>query len=233
MTTHELATTLERLKLLFGDNLKTPASNSLAEAATAFRELPDQNLRALLTLVRRAAAPQPSEGAAQFVSAGGSGVVGRIRAIRDGTAPASEGIDLSGLKTNDQLKEVLRAFQQPTSGTKADLIGRIRHLCVRTGSVAPTPVSPPPSQPDATAIEQGVAHYKKLEQDRQLSITDVRAGFAPLREYPKPVLEEISRRIGYTPAGSREDILERLLKNLEGIKMSQHRADRILTGTSG
>ena len=75
--------------------------------------------------------------------------------------------------------------------------------------------------------------FRSLLADRQLSLSDVRAGFAPIRDYPKPVVVEISRTLGYTPAGSREDILDRLLKNLEGIKMNQHRYDRILTGTSG
>lgn len=234
MTTYELATMLEHLQLMFGDNLKTAASGSLAEAATAFRELPDQNLRALLTLVRRANAQQPiGQGGTQPVLAAVSGVIERIRAIRDGNAPAGELVNLSALKTNDQLKEVLRAFDQPLTGKKDDLISRLRPLCVRTESAANTHNVPFSVQGDVAAVEQGVLLYKRLEQDRQLSIPDVRAGFAPLREYPKPVLEEVSRLVGYTPAGSREDILDRLLKNLEGIKMNQHRYDRILTGTSG
>lgn len=231
MTTHELATTLERLKLLFGDNLKTAASGSLAEAATAFRELPDQNLRTLLALVRRAVAPQPASGS-QSVPEAVSGVVEQIRAVRTGTAPAGAVVDLSKLK-KEQLKDVLREFKQAVGGTIADLIPRVRQLCARTESAATTPHALPPVQPDAKAVEQGVLLYKRLEQDRQLSIADVQAGFAPLRDHPKPVLEEISHRVGYTPAGSREDILDRLLKNLEGIKMNQHRYDRILTGTSG
>jgi hypothetical protein len=232
VTTHELATVLEHLKLMFGDNLKTATSGSLAEAATAFRELPDQNLRAFLALVRRAAAPQPVEtSGAQLVPAAVSGVTEQIRAIRAG-APVEEVVDLGAL-TNPQLKDVLRAFKQPVSGTKAELLARVRQLCVRTESLTPTPNTTALTQPDAASIEQGVGLYKGLEQDRNLSIADVRAGFEPLRAYPKSVLEEVSRRIGYTPAGSREDILERLLKNLEGIKMNQHRADRILTGTGG
>jgi hypothetical protein len=230
MTTHELAATLEVLKALPGQKLDFSAS--LAEAATGFRELPDQNLRAFLALVRRAATPQPAvANGSQSTAAGASGVVTRIRAIRDGSAPANEVVDLNGLRTNDQLKEVLRAFNKPHSGTKAELISRIRQLCVRAESAAPVP--PPSAPPDSATVHQGVVLYKKLEQDRQLSLAEVQAGFTPLRELPKAVLEEISRQVGYTPAGSREEILERLLKNLEGIKMNQHRADRILTGTSG
>jgi hypothetical protein len=154
-------------------------------------------------------------------------VLARVRAIRDGSAPAGEVLDLSGLKTNDQLKDILRAFKQPITGTKSELIARVRRLCVRTESVATS------APAVAAGVDAGLALYKRLEQDRQLTVADVRAAFAPLRDLPKPVVEEVSRLLGYTPAGSREDILDRLLKNLEGIKMSQHHADRIFTGTGG
>ena len=52
-----------------------------------------------------------------------------------------------------------------------------------------------------------------------------------LRGYSKPVVEEISRRLNYTPHGSRTEILDRLLSNLEGIKVGQYKMDQILTGT--
>lgn len=222
MTTHELATLLEHLQLAFGASLKTAASGSLTEAAAVFREQPDENLRAFLTAVRRANAPQPA-------APGGAGaVIERIRAIRDGTAPVGEVIELNAL-TGDHLKGILRAFKQPVTGTKSVLLTRVRQLCVRCEEVAPVP----PTVPDPQLIEAGVQLYQRLKDDRQLSILDVRAGFTPFRDYPKPVVEEISRRVGYTPAGSRENILDRLLRNLEGHKMDQHRADRILTGTSG
>lgn len=227
MTTHELATLLEHLQLAFGASLKTAASGSLTEAAAAFREQPDENLRAFLTAVRRANAPQPA------ASAGTGALVERIRAIRNGTAPAGEVIDLSKLK-KDQLKEILKEFKQPVGGTNPELAARVRQLCVRTDETTTAPVAIPVQPPlDMNVVEAGVKLYKQLTDDRQLSILDVRAGFAPIREYPKPVVEEISRRAGYTPAGSREHILDKLLTNLEGIKMSQHRADRIMTGTSG
>ena len=229
MKTHELAATLERLRDLFGEGLNKPTRDSLTEAASAFRELPDQNLRALLTLVRRAAVPQPAAGGATAAPGGVAEMIAKLQAIRTGEAPASELSD-PNLLNKTQLGEVLRAFGKPFSGNKPDLVTRVRLLCVRADSPAPTP-NPVPPAADSATVADAVRLYEGLLADRRLSISDVRAGFAPLRDCPKPAVEEISRKLGYTPAGSREEILDRLLNNLEGIKMSQHRADRIMTGT--
>ena len=80
-------------------------------------------------------------------------------------------------------------------------------------------------------VEEGVRIFTEMRDDKSLTIADVRAGFQRLRGYSLPVVEEISRRLKYTPYGSRTEILDRLLSNLEGIKMSQYRMDQILTGT--
>lgn len=62
-------------------------------------------------------------------------------------------------------------------------------------------------------------------------IPAVRAGLESLRSHPKRVVEEPSRRLNHTPGGSRKEILDRLLSNLEAIKMSQDKVDQILTGS--
>ena len=47
----------------------------------------------------------------------------------------------------------------------------------------------------------------------------------------KPVVEELSRRLKYTPSGSKTEMLDRLLSNLESIKTGQSKMDDILTGS--
>jgi hypothetical protein len=236
MTTHQLATLLEHLQIGLGDGLKSATGTGFTEAASEFRSLPDQSLKELFKSLRKANTPQPGPGSGGNPPAGVAGVIDRIRAVRDGTGPA-ESVELGGL-TIPQLKEILRTFKEPLSGNKGDLVQRVRQLCVPVGPADASPhganggaPEPPPGEElDLAAVEEGVRIFTRLRDDRKLTITDVRAGFEPLRGYPKPVVEEITRRLKYTPDGSRAEILDRLLSNLEGIKMSQYRMDQILTG---
>jgi len=242
MTTHQLATLIEHLRQGFGESLAIRAGNDLTEIVAVFRELPDQPLKDLAKSLRKANAPPPTPtgNASPSTGVSGPGAIERIRAIRNGTIPVTEGVDVGRL-TNPQLKDVLREFGQAVSGTKPELVARIRQLCVPTATPNnPAPTAPPAvptTEPretgefDPRAVEEGVRIYSELRDDRKLTIADVRAGFEKLRTYPKSVVEEISRRLKYTPFGSRTDILDRLLSNLEGIKMSQYKMDQILTGT--
>lgn len=222
MTTHQLANLLDHLLQGFGDSLK--AGTGFAEAIAAFRELPDQSLKELAKNLRKANAPQTggASGSAQSL-------IEHIQAVRGGTATGPEPIDPNKL-TAPQLKEVLRAFQQPLSGTKAALVARVRQLAAARVPVQPEATAPL-SESDQNAVEEGIRVFTELRDNKSLSIAEVRAGFERLRNYPKPIVEEISRRLKYTPHGSRTEILDRLLANLESIKMSQYRMDQILAGS--
>ena len=146
-----------------------------------------------------------------------------------GSEPA---VDLDALKLNNsQLKEILKAFGEKPTNTVAGNLTKVRQLIRSAGMSGSETSLVTEIHADSANVEEGIRRYNNLLADRKLSISDVRAGFEPLRAYPKAVVEEISRRVGYTPVGSHADILDRLLTNLEGIKLSQHRADRILVGT--
>lgn len=230
MTTHQLASLLEHLQLGFGDSLKT--GTGFAEAIAAIRELPDQSLKDLAKNLRKANAPQPAESRpSRPAPIDIPAVIERIRAIQNGNAQGLEGVELVCL-TNPQLKDILRAFQQPLGGAKDALLTRVRQLCVpadpTNGTSSPTI---PPSELDLAAVEEGVRLYTELRDNKNLTITDVRAGFERLRGYSKLVVEEICRQLKYTPHGSRTEMLDRLLSNLESIKMSQYKMNQILTGT--
>lgn len=236
MTTYHLADLLDHLRQGFGDNLKAQTSTALQEAVAAFREFPDQTLKSLIAGARKANAPQPAVTGGRAPAASPAGVIERIQAIHAGSAPAGEAVNLKGL-TNPQLQEVLRAFKATSTGKKADLEAGIRKLCVQVEQPAGPPALPRVPNAGATealdlkAVEEGVRIYSALRDDRTRSLADVRAGFEPLRAYPKPVVEEISRCLKVTPFGSRTEVLDQLLANLLGLKMGQYRADQILTGT--
>lgn len=224
MTTHQLATLFDHLGQGLGESLKAGAANELGELSSAFRELPDQTLKELVKRIRSIS--QPTGMSKGKVRVDLAEVIARIRAVREGQANGEPVPDLDGMKLNNtQLKEILKSFGIKPTATVAGNLTKVREL-IRPGQ--PTNSGP---TVDPETVDRGVELYNALLADRKLSIPDVRAGFEPFRSYSKAVIEEISRRVGYTPLGSQADILERLLTNLEGIKLSQHRADRILVGT--
>jgi hypothetical protein len=229
MTTHQLAAFLDRFAAGFGDYLKSGMGAEFAELTAAFRELPDQKLKDLVKNIRQLSAP--AGGSKKSVAVDVPALIARIRASRE-SPEYSEVIDLDGMKlSNVQLKDILKSFGEKPTTTIAGNLTKVRALLRPNASNLEGAHSTAAPPLDMDAVERGVKLYNALLADRKLSIPDVRAGFDPLRSLPKAVLEEISRRVGYTPVGSLSDILERLLTNLEGIKLSQHRADRILVGT--
>jgi len=241
MTSHQLAGLLDHIRLGFGDHLKTATSSEFGEVVAAFRALPDQPLKELFKKLRSASAEPPQTGSKSAtgpIPLDVPGTIERIRAIRSGTLSDAENVELGRL-TAPQLKEVLRAFQQPLTGAKDALAARVRQLCRLVPSPSGSPLVvgaeplplPPAGVPDLALAEEGTRIYTELRDNRTLSISDVRAGFEPLRGYPKPVVEEIVRRLKHIPHGSRAEMLDRLLWNLEGIKMSQYRMEQIRTGT--
>ena len=234
MTTHQLANLLEHLQHGFGEGLKTETGKSMAEAISAFREYPEQPLRELIKSIKRSNAPnalrelktRTSERAAIDVGS----IIEQIRSLRSGDGSRTVLPDLSSLN-NAQLKDILRAFGQPTTTKTADNAQRVKQLYTTPVADKPTETPIISAKLDSAAVEEGVRIFNELRDDRTLTITEVRAAFEHFKEYPKPVVEEISRRLKYTPSGSRADILNRLKSNLEGLKMNQYRIDDIMTGT--
>ncbi len=235
MTTHQFATFLNKLCDAFGDTLKTPNKAEFAEIAAVFNEVVDLPLREFLRSVRAPVAPvgKKAQAAVDLPT-----LVAQIRAVRESPAGSEPPhVELPADKLNNtHLREILKAFGEKATTGVADNLTKVRQL-LRPGAAhepRPEPATPGKTSPvviDPQAVETGVALYNALQADRKLSISDVRAGFEPIRAYSKPVIEEISRRIGLTPAGSQATILDRLLDVLESIKLDQHRADRILAPT--
>lgn len=226
MTTHQLATLLDSLKTGMGAFIKADTGKAFDEASSAFRELPDQPLKKLADLIRK-----PDGGGSKGKAAGVStaDVIARIKAVRDGTA-TSDGLyeQLDKLK-NPELKAVLAEFGQKPTTKVADNLSRVKGLLTHSANGSHPSAAAPAA--DEKLVAEGVRLFERLRDSRGLSITDVRAAFEPMRSYPKPVVEEISRRLQFTPSGSATEIVNRLLSNLEVIKMAQYRSESILTGT--
>ena len=225
MTTRELADLLEHLRQGLGSSLRSESVRAFEEAVEAFREIPELPLKKLAEQLRTTS-PRPGgseKGGKPTVNV--DALVERIRAVRAGVRGDTLN-ELNGLN-NSQLRAVLAAFGQPATTSTAGNLAKVRQLLEAPSKDGALPI---PSPVDPVLTEEGVKLYTRLRDTRELSILEVRLGFAPLREYPKPVLEEISRRVGYTPNGSRKDILDRLQTNLEDIKMHQLRSGLVGSG---
>ncbi|MBX9625601.1 MAG: hypothetical protein K2X82_17475 [Gemmataceae bacterium] len=220
MTAHELAALLDSLRAGLADWFGADTRKKFVAAAEGLRELPDEGLKKIAERVRKG-------GAGDGVGGRAPGLVESIRAAQAGEPPPEAARSAVEKLTVKELDEVLKAFGQSASGKKPEKLARALALFT-TGAGGPP--SPPPAF-DPAVVEEGVRIFTRLRDDRTLSINQVQAGFAPLRAYPRAVIEEISRRLEYTPNGSGKDIAERLWRNLEGIKASQYRSEMILTGT--
>ena len=71
-------------------------------------------------------------------------------------------------------------------------------------------------------------NVKTLIADKSATISDVRAVFAALN-LSKAGAYALSREMGYTPHGTRREVLARLQSNIEGIVMSMNRMKTILS----
>jgi hypothetical protein len=225
MTTHDLARLIDHLREGLAQGLTSTATRDLAEAAEAIRELPEMSLKAFVREIK----PRPPKLTGKRLAVDLPALIERIQMVKGGTGPVEPVIAEVEQLTSTQLKEVLRAFDQKGTSTKDGNLARVRTL-LQGGDPARAGLPHGPGF-DPAQVESGVQLYLRLRDSRELNIQDVRAQFDPIREYSKPVVEEISRRVGYTPDGSREAIVQRMLSNLESIKMHQLRSDLILTST--
>jgi hypothetical protein len=240
MTTHQLATLLEHLQHGLGDALKSDTGKNFSEAVAAFRELPEQSLKEMVKTLKKVNSPEstsqkpkPNKNMVDLPA-----IIESIRAVRNGSAMGDLEMELIKMN-NSQLKEVLKTFgQKPTTTTMGNL-ERAKQLCqqaITNGSHIHSgknqhDESGLSTQLDMRDVEEGVRLFNELRDNSSLSIQEVRAGFARLRDFPKSTVEEISRQLKYTPSGSKKEILDRLISNLESLKMIQFRMDQILTGT--
>lgn len=232
MTTHQLAALFDSLRTGLGSSLKSEATKAFEEAAETFRELPDQPVKQLLSTVRKAMLAPTSanvNGKAKR-TVDPKALAERIRVARTGAEPFEPLIpDVESL--NDaQLKTVLAEFGQKGTTGKPKNLERVRQLLIisqngRTNGVhGHTAVVA-----DSNLIEHAVELFYELKEDPKATIFDIRTKLEPIRHYSKAVVEEISRLVGYTPGETREKTFERLLQNLEGIKMNQLRAKMIFS----
>lgn len=232
MTTHELASLLDTLRTGLSDSLKSDTVTGYQQAADTFRQFPDQKLTAFVADVKKAllgaGQKQPTNGKkATTPVVDIDAIAGRIRAVQAGSQPPQAVSDELTSLNQPQLKAILATFgKKGTSGTEKNLT-LVKALLVSESTPAPPP-PPAPTATDLTLVEQGVRVFQELKAAPDISIGEVRARMEPIRQYPKPVVEEISRRVGYTPDDTRDKTFERMLSNLEGIKMSQLRAKMIL-----
>jgi hypothetical protein len=229
MTTHELANLFDHLRAGLAAGMKAQTVQAFEEASAAFRELPDQPLRALVKSIQATPTASGKKGKPAIDL---TCLIDQIRAVRAGGETPGEMSAALDRLNNNQLKEVLKSFDQKGTTKVEDNRARVRQLLTTRQTNRPeVPITNFTPAADPALVERGVDTYLRLRQEKGLSIAEVRIQFEPILHYPKPVVEEIARRLGYTPDGSREEIARRLLSNLEAIKMSQMRGELIMSGS--
>lgn len=219
MTTHELAAMLDHLRNAFTFGLHKSATGDLESVAAAFRESPDQKVGEFLKAIRSARAPTVARTPAVDVS----GVIDRIRAVRAGTEPAESVTTDFDMLIKPALESILKDFKVKSSGNKGELVSRVRQLLTADAA----PLAAPPFV-DPAKVTESVEALTRLRDSKDATVAELRSSFEPIRELPKPAVEEIAKQMGYTLSGTKKEVLGRLLSNLEGIKASQSRAEEIL-----
>lgn len=97
---------------------------------------------------------------------------------------------------------------------------------------------PPQTMPSTTSVTKPAepsvsdvaARMRAVNENRKLSIPEVRAAMDELESLPKETVAEVARHLGYNVVASfqsKRSMIDALRKNVEGLKLSQHRADRI------
>lgn len=236
MTTYQLADFFGHLRDLLGDGLKADAKSALTDVAISFKDRPDQSIKDLIAQLAPPKAPGTKKSAAKKSAVDVPALINRIKAVQAGAEAADQVITTVETLKGPQLELVLKAFDQKSPKLVADRLKLAK--CLVAPSAAPDATaqrSPAENgtpteahEPDAELVQTGVELYRRLWATTDISIYDVRTQFEPVLNYPKSVLEEITRQLRFTPDGSREDIGNRLLTNLERQKASQRDGELIL-----
>jgi hypothetical protein len=219
VTTHELAGLLEHLRDGLGEALQKRTGDEFAEAAEAFRSLPDKSLKEFAKDVQKAASP---------AGGGVERLVERVRVCRAGGGESVDQVmkDVNKLK-QAELQALLRAFgQNPGKNKVTENKAQIQRLLQTPAGAEPAAPATAHGAPDRQ-IDHGYRRMQELRDAPDLSIEGLRAEFAPIRQYPKAVLDGIARKLGYNFPGGKDEVADQLLQTLERMRISQLRGEVI------
>lgn len=214
MNTHALADMLEGLANCLGDGLKDGTKKDFAQAASFFRQVPDQPLKTFFSTVEKAFATQ----------GGASELVEKIKACREGRGELVDELwkKIEKLKVPD-LQTILKAFNKKAPKKKDDNLAAVRSLLFEGTNPRPTEQSMP-----LQAVENGFREYCAIRDSlKQLSVSELRSRFQAIAQLDKPALEGVCSRLGYNFVGTKEEIAQQLLSTLEAMKVSQMRTEEI------
>jgi hypothetical protein len=222
MTTHELAGLLEHLRDGLGPAMKDGAGREFADVAGTFREMLDKPLREFVKDLQKLSA-----------SVGGSvgldRLVERIRASRTGSGESADHVmkEVNRLK-QAELQALIRALgNNPGKNRVAENRAVVRKLLEANMGTPEESAGTNVAGSVDGQVAYGLRVFRELRDAPSLSIEDLRARFAPLRQSPRAVLHGIAHELGYDFPGGKDDIAEHLLQMLERMRISQLRGDVI------
>lgn len=227
MTTHQLATLFDSLRNGLGDGLKPATVKLFTDASQTLREEPERSLKELLSSKPTKGQTSSSKGKAPSITA--EQLVEKIDQVRNGILNSTELDSCLNGANNKLLREVLQHYKvAPTNNTTGNKSKVEQLLCTTTQPKHETNGHHPVY--DANDVKRGVELYLELRDVRGPGIEEVRARFEPVRHFSKATLEELSRRLEYTPDGGRDELFQRLMDQLEENKINQYRRDAIVGG---
>jgi hypothetical protein len=219
MTTHEFARWVDGLRDWLGDGLNKTLAKSLSDFSEAFRDLPDKSLKDLVKDLK----------ALQSAACAVGPLIADMKALHNGEAASADKtlarIDKMKLP---ELKEICKALALTPKRTISENKALLRSF-VEGAHVAKAPANGPPMiAAGSDEIEEGYQEYSGLKNSlASVTIPELRARFDSFRRFSKAALEGIARRLGYHFTGSKEELFNRLLQTLEGMKISQVRGEII------
>jgi hypothetical protein len=221
MNIEELAQVFDGLLKGLAAGLKEKEKKELAALAGMFRRFPNQGIGDFVRFVEGTFAKERNSVPV---------LVERIKAFKQGTGEPLQELQasLTDLGATER-KKLVTSLGMRAGRTKDDNLKLLQSFL--TGHQTETL---PPSVPatDLTAeIDRAYAQYEAIKADlAAITVEEMRARFAALSTFSKPVLAGVLSRLGYPAGGSKEAIEAQLLDNLTSIKISLDQTKRIGMG---
>lgn len=216
MTTDEIAQLFDGIIAGLGDGLKEPAKKGMGTLVGLLRRFPKQGIGEFVKLV---------EGALSKDKNSLPAIAERVRSYQAGGGEPRQEL-LTSAKTlgAPELKKLLASLGIKPANKKDDNLKLFEsHLA---GGQSPT--TSPTEINLSHDIDRAAAAYDAIKAAlRDLSIADIRAKFAAVSAFPRPVLAGLLERLGYPADGRKDELEAKLLDNLTSLKISQDQTRQI------
>ncbi|MCS6898130.1 MAG: hypothetical protein NZM29_09170 [Nitrospira sp.] len=218
MNIEQLAYVFEGLAQGLASGLKEKEKAELTALVAMFRRFPNQSINDFIKFVDGAFAKERNSIPA---------LVERINLFKQRRGETRQDLEASLTSVGAaDLKKLVSALGMKPCAKKDD---NLRLLLNLLGQTVHGPSDAIVTQKELSAeIDRAFAIYESIKADlRSLSIEEMKARFADLSVFPRPILAGVLSKLGYPADGSKEEMELKLLDNLTSIKISQDQTRQI------